>query len=80
MRQIDRHDGFDRTRSRSHYGHSVRQIDGFIDTVGNEDHCFLGLHPDALQLFLQDHSCLRIDRCKRLIHQKNLRIDREHAR
>ena len=52
--------GFDATGSVRHDGDAVRQIDGFIEAVGDEDDGGLVLLPDAQQLGLQDFACLGI--------------------
>ena len=62
--------GFDATGSVRHDGDAIRQIDGFIEAVGDEDDGGLVLLPDAQQLGLQNFACLGIQGGKRFVHQQ----------
>ena len=57
----------------------MSEKDRFLDGVSNEDHGGGSLLPDAQQFELQNLACLRVDRCKRLIHQQDIRLDGECA-
>src|ERR1700730_594982 len=57
--------------------HAVGQIDGLVDLMRDEQDRLLRLQPDSQQLFLHELASLRVERCKRLIHQENFRVDKQ---
>src|SRR5205085_6285149 len=50
-----------------------------VDRMGDEYHRLAFVLHDAQQLFLQHLARLRIERGERLVHQQDVRIDRERA-
>src|SRR5579872_6028588 len=63
----------------AHDRHAVGQEDRLVNRMSNKNDSLAvasrcRLTPDAEQLFLQDDPRLRIDSCKWLIHQQNLRL------
>ena len=75
-RQIDR-DGPGRAGQRHDAG---RQIDPFIDVMGDEDDGETEFAPQRAHQFLQTDARQRIDRAERLVHQQHGRAASQRAR
>src|SRR5471032_3100263 len=63
-----------------HHQHPLAEVDRFFYAVRNENDGLAGLLPDAQQLVLQSLAGLRVERCKRLVHEQHLRVVRQGAR
>src|SRR3954452_6611290 len=63
-----------------HDHHAVGEQHGLIEIVRHEQDRFLRALMDGGQLALQRLARLRVQRAERLIHQQNLRVDRQRPR
>src|SRR5215469_14475499 len=63
-----------------HQYHAVGEIDRLVDIVGDHEHGLAGLEADAPHLVLQRAAGERVERGERLVHQHDLRLDRERPR
>ena len=63
-----------------HQHDAVGEIDRLVDVVGDHEHGLAGLQADAAHLVLQGAAGERVERRERLVHQHDLRLDRERAR
>ncbi len=57
----------------------IGQEHRLVDLVGDEEHGLAPLLPDAQELGLHDLAALRIERGERLVHEQDLRVDRQRA-
>ncbi len=69
----------DAAGARAHHGDAVAEQDRLVDRVGDEHHGLALVLHDAQQLLLQHLAGLRVERGERLVHQHDVRIDRERA-
>src|SRR5467141_2433605 len=72
-------DGLDAPGPCGHHRDPLREVDGFVHVVGDEDHGFARLLPDGKQLPLHQAAGLRIERAERLIHQQDARVEGERS-
>ena len=81
LRQRIFHDlGQHRARTVGHQKNLVGEIDRFIDVMGDHERGLSGLQTNPAHLVLQRAARQRIQRRERLVHQHDLRRDRERAR
>src|SRR5260370_3806228 len=72
-------DGLDAPGPCGHYGDPLREVDGFVHIVGDEDHGFARFLPDGEQLALHQAAGLCVERAERFIHQQDARVDGERS-
>ena len=81
LRQRIFHDlGQHRAGAVGHQENLVGEIDRLIDVMGDHERGLPGLQANAAHLVLQRAARQRIERRERLVHQHDLRRDRERAR
>ncbi len=68
------------TRAVGHQENPVGEIDRLVDVVGDHEGGLPGLKTNAADLVLQRAARQRVQRRERLIHQHDLRRDRQRAR
>ena len=73
--KIDRHLRFNATRPSRKDGNSVRQIDGFLNLMCDENGAMPCLQPNTLEFILHLLSSLCIERGKGFVQQKKLRLN-----
>src|SRR5437016_2891715 len=79
-RQLDGHALPQPTRPAREDEHAVGQKHRLVDLVGDEQDRLAASFPDAHELRLHDLAGLRVERRERLVHQQNLRVDRQRTR
>ena len=79
LREVDLDSAPDAPRTRRHDDDPIRQIDRFVDAVGDEHDRRAMQLPNAKQLGLHDAPRLRIERAERLVHQQYLWLCRQRA-
>ena len=72
--------GQHRARAVGHQHDAVGEIDRLVDVMRDHEHGLSGLDADAADLVLQGAAGERVERRERLVHQHDLRLDRQGAR
>src|SRR5262249_14932081 len=78
-RQIDWKDSFDAAWTVRHYNYAIAHLHRLSDVVGDEQRCLSQLLVNLQHLVAQQKASLFIQRCKRLVHQKNLWVKSKGA-
>src|SRR6266850_5590280 len=78
--KIDLQNLFDPTGARRHDSYPVTQNNCLVNRVSNKDHRFTFAIVELKQFLLQHLAGLGIHRSERLVHQENLRVNRQGAR
>src|SRR5947199_238706 len=76
-RQVERR--LDPSRPRGHDGHPGRQEERLVQAVRDEDHGLARAPPDVEQPLAHQEARLLVERAERLVHQEDLRVERERA-
>src|SRR5260370_31634612 len=71
--------GLDASGPCGHDGDPLREVDGFVHIVGDEDHGFARFLPDGEQLALHQAAGLCVEGAERLIHQQDARVECERS-
>ena len=58
-------------RGAAHHHHPIRQVQGFVDLMGDEEDRLARARPDLEQLRLHVLARLRVERGERLVHEQH---------
>src|SRR5260370_33446619 len=79
-RHVDRHAVQHAAGARREHDHAIRQIDGLVDVVGDEDDRLARAAPDVEQERLHLVARLHVERGERLLHHEDLRAHAQRPR
>src|SRR5258708_27632745 len=79
-RHVDRHAVQHAAGARREHDHAIRQIDGLVDVVGDEDDRLARAAPDVEQERLHLVARLHVERGERLVHQEDPGTPAQRAR